>query len=250
MIRAIFCFVIWVLLAIPAALIGFPVLFVTGRIDLLWRLSIWAGRTGHRLAGVSTRVEGFEQLDPAGTYIFMANHASNLDPPVITPLLGRRVFILAKQELFRIPIFGYAMRRARFVAVNRTDRRSAIDSIRQAVSTLHSGLGLLVFPEGTRSRDGKLLPFKKGPFHLAMEAGVPVVPITIVGSHDAWPKGKLRLRAMELVIRFHAPIDPHNFADHDSENKDSGNKDALLVAVRAAIESGLPAEYRHTAPPA
>ena len=142
---------------------------------------------------------------------------------------------MAKQELFRIPIFGLAMRRARFVSVNRTDRRAAIDSIREAVSTLHSGLGLLVFPEGTRSRDGKLLPFKKGPFHLAMEAGVPIVPITIVGSHDAWPKGKLRLRSAELIVRFHAPIEPHTFKD----------KDGLLVAVRAAIEGGLPEEYRH-----
>ena len=239
MIRAIFCFVMWVLLAIPAALIGFPVLFITGRVDLLMSLSLWAARMGFRLAGVSTCVEGFEQLDPAGTYIFMANHTSNLDPPVITPLLGRRVFILTKQELFRIPIFGTAMRRARFVAVNRTDRRAAIESIREAVSTLHSGLGLLVFPEGTRSLDGKLLPFKKGPFHIAMEAGVPVVPITIVGSHDAWPKGKLRLRAMEVLIRFHAPLDPRNFA----------NKDALLVAVRQAIESGLPEKYRQPAMP-
>ena len=235
MIRAVFCFFVWVLLAIPAAVIGFPVLFITGRVDLLWTLSIWAGRTGHRLAGIRTRVEGYEQLDPAGTYIFMANHASNLDPPVITPLLDRRVFIMAKQELFRIPIFGTAMRRARFVSVNRTDRRAAIESIREAVSTLHSGLGLLVFPEGTRSRDGKLLPFKKGPFHLAMEAAVPIVPITIVGSHAAWPKGKLRLRAATLIVHFHAPLEPRNFAD----------KDALLVAVRAAIEGGLPEEYRH-----
>ncbi len=96
---------------------------------------------------------------------------------------------------------------------------------------LQSGLGMLVFPEGTRSPIGKLLPFKKGPFHLAMEAGVPVVPITIAGSHEAWPKGEMSLHEGEVVVHFHPPIDPHQFA----------RKEDLLAAVRAAIDSALPA---------
>ncbi len=85
---------------------------------------------------------------------------------------------------------------------------SAVESVREAAHVLQSGLGMLVFPEGTRSPDGRLLPFKKGPFHLAMEAGVPVVPITIVGSHEAWPKGRMSLHPGEVVVHFHAPIDP------------------------------------------
>lgn len=237
MIRLLFCVVAWVVCSIPAAVIGFPALYITGRIDLLWKLSLWGARTGHTLAGIRVRTVGRERLQEGQAYLFMANHTSNLDPPVITPLLGRRVSVMAKQELFNIPIFGRAMHVAGFVAVNRSKRRSAMDSIRTAVSVLHSGLGMLVFPEGTRSRDGRLLPFKKGPFHLAMEAGVPVVPITIIGSHDAWPKGGFSLHPGELVVHFHPPIDPRQFA----------GKDELQGAVRAAIHSALPPRYQDSA---
>lgn len=236
MIRLLFCILAWVVCSIPAAVVGFPALYITGRVDLLWKLSLWGARAGYTLAGIRVRAEGHEQSQDGQAYLFMANHTSNLDPPVITPLLGRRVSIMAKQELFKIPIFGRAMQAAGFVSVNRSHRRDAIESVRTAVSVLHSGLGMLVFPEGTRSRDGHLLPFKKGPFHLAMEAGVPVVPITIVGSHDAWPKGGFSLRPCQLVVHFHAPIDPHHFA----------NKNELIAAVRASIHSALPPQYQDT----
>ena len=129
------------------------------------------------------------------------------------------------------------MRAAGFVPVNRSDIKAAAKSVHDAADVLQSGLSMLAFPEGTRSADGKLLPFKSGPFHLAMEAGVPVVPITIVGSHEAWPKGKISLHPGEVVVYFHAPIDPHHYA----------RKQDLLVAVRAVIHSGLPEQYRDSA---
>jgi 1-acyl-sn-glycerol-3-phosphate acyltransferase len=234
MIRLAFCVTLWILFALVAAILGFPALYLTGRVDLLWDLSLWAARTGYRLSGIRVRAVGRERLEPGRAYLFMSNHCSNLDPPVITPLLGRRIAIIAKQELFKIPLFGYAMRKGRFVAVNRADRRSAVESVGGAVAVLQSGLGMMVFPEGTRSRDGKLLPFKKGPFHLAAEAGVPVVPITVVGTHEAWPKGSARLRAGEIVVHFHPPIDPGQFA----------SREELMAAVRATIESALPEAYR------
>jgi 1-acyl-sn-glycerol-3-phosphate acyltransferase len=241
-IRLAFCVVVWVALALVAALLGFPALFITGRIDLLWNLSVWAARTGCRLSGLRIRAIGREQLEPGRAYLFMSNHCSNLDPPIIVPLLQRRIAVIAKKELFRIPLFGYAMRKGSFVAVDRSDRRSAVESVGGAVQVLQSGLGMMVFPEGTRSRDGRLLPFKKGPFYLATDAGVPVVPITIVGSHAAWPKGSMRLRAGKIVVHFHRPIDPHQFA----------SKEELIAAVRAAIHSALPEPYRDpvTASPA
>jgi 1-acyl-sn-glycerol-3-phosphate acyltransferase len=164
----------------------------------------------------------------------MSNHVSNLDPPIITRLIGGRISVMTKKELFKIPLFGRAMLAADFVPVDRGDRRGALTSMREAVRVLQSGMGMLVFPEGTRSSDGKLLPFKPGPFHLAMNAGVPVIPITIVGSREAWPKGKMRLRAGEIVVHFHEPIDPRGFA----------RKGELLEAVRAAIHGGLPEQYR------
>ena len=234
MIRLLFCVLCWVSLSLVAAVGGFPALYLTGRVDTLWHLSLWAARTGYRLAGLRVQVFGREQLEDGRAYLFMANHTSNLDPPLVTPELHRRVSIMAKQELFRIPLFGRAMRAGEFIAVNRKDRVAAIESVRQAARTLQSGLGMMVFPEGTRSRDGRLLPFKKGPFHLAMEAGVPVVPITIVGTHDAWPKGGLVLRNGPIEIYFHAPIDPRQFA----------SREELLVAVRTAINSKLPEKYR------
>jgi 1-acyl-sn-glycerol-3-phosphate acyltransferase len=229
-IRLIICVLCWVLLSIPAALAGFPVLYITGRIDLLWKLALWSASTGCRLVGIRIRTVGREKLEDGRAYLFMSNHASNLDPPILVPLLGRRITIIAKQEVFRIPVFGHTMRAAGFISVNRSDRASAVESVRGAVSALHAGLGMLVFPEGTRSPDGRLLPFKKGPFHLALEAGVPVVPVTIQGSHEAWAKGSMKLHPGEVVVTFHAPIDPQHF----------GRKEDLLAAVRAAIQSALP----------
>ena len=237
MIRLIYCVILWTFFALIAAMAGIPALYLTGRIDVLWNLSLWAARTGSRLAGIRVRAVGREHLEPGRAYLFMANHTSNLDPPIITPLLGRRIAIIAKQELFKIPLFGYAMRKANFVALNRADRRSAVESVGNAVHVLQSGLGMMVFPEGTRSRDGRLLPFKKGPFHLAMEAGVSVVPITVVGAHEAWPKGTMKLRAGEVVVYFHRPIDPRRFA----------SREELMAAVRSAINRALPEAYRDPA---
>lgn len=234
MIRLFFCVVFWVLFAIPAALLGFPALYITGRVDLLWSLSLWAAKAGYSLAGIRVRAIGRETIEDGRAYLFVSNHTSNLDPPIITGLLGRRISIIAKQELFRIPFFGRAMRAGGFVSVNRADRRAAVSSIQSAVHVLQSGMSMLVFPEGTRSPDGHLLPFKKGPFELALDAGVPVMPITIVGTHEAWPKGRMSLRAGEVVVHFHAPIDPHRFS----------RKEEFRAAVRAVIHSALPERYR------
>ncbi len=233
MIRLLFCVVFWVVLSISAAVFGFPALYLTGHVDLLWTLSLWAATTGYRLSGIRVRAVGRERLDERA-YLFMSNHVSNLDPPIITSLLDRRISIITKQELFKIPLFGRAMRAAGFVPIDRSNRRSAIEGIREAAHVLQTEMGMLVFPEGTRSRNGKLLPFKKGSFHLAMEAGVSVVPITIVGSYEAWPKGRMSMRKGEVVVNFHEPIDPHHFA----------HKEDLLAAVRASIHGGLPEQYR------
>ena len=154
--------------------------------------SVWAARTRDTAYAESACARlAARMLEDGRAYLFMSNHASNLDPPVITPLLGRRISIIAKQELFKIPFFGRAMRAAGFVAVNRANSRAAPSRVFVApLQCCNQGMGMLVFPEGTRSPDGRLLPFKKGPFHLAMEAGVPVVPITIVRQPRGLAEGK------------------------------------------------------------
>lgn len=229
MIRAAITAVFWCVYLFFGALIAFPVTFITGRIDFLWRVSMFGSRMGIRVAGLRVTVVGRERLDPAQTYLFMANHVSNLDPPLLVPLLGRRISVIGKIELFSIPLFGRALRLGGFVPVDRKQRDSAIQSVRQAVGVLKSGLSMLVYPEGTRSRDGKLLPFKKGAFYLAEEAGVPVLPITMVGVHEACPKGKFNIKPGPVKVIFHEPIDPKQFV----------SREALMTAVRESIESGF-----------
>ena len=234
MIRALILVAYYAVYTILAAIVAFPVMLVTGRIDFLYSIATKGALFGAKLVGVRTEVIGRERLDPNQTYIFMANHVSNIDPPVFVPLIGRRVFILVKKELFRIPILGYAMRKAQFIAVNRQNREAAVESVKQAIEVLKSGLSMMAYPEGTRSRDGRMLPFKKGPFHLAMDSGVPVVPVTIIGAYEVWPKGHFKVSPGTITIVFHPPMDPKQFS----------SREELLEAVHAKVESALPENYR------
>ena len=213
-----------------AALITFPWTLVTGKADFLYRFAMRGVTSALRIAGVKVETEGREELERSRSYIFMCNHISNLDAPIVVPVLPGRTSILVKKELFRIPILGWAMRMASLVPVDRSDRDSAISSIEKAAKVMKSGLHMMIYPEGTRSTDGGLLPFKKGPFHLALNTGVPVVPVTILGSLEMMPKGKTRIRAGIARVIFHQPIDPARFKDRDE----------LIEAVRRSIESSLP----------
>ncbi|HWR37151.1 MAG TPA: lysophospholipid acyltransferase family protein [Clostridia bacterium] len=234
MIRAILAVTFWGLYVPLAALIGFPVTFLTGDIRLLWQLAMWGARGGIWAGGVRVRAVGREHMEPRRPYIFMSNHVSNLDPPIIAPLLERRTSVLVKKELYRLPVLSTAMRIARLVPVDRRNRDAAIESVRAAAEVLRSGLSMLVFPEGTRSRDGRLLPFKKGPFHMAMESGVFIVPITMVGTHEAWPKGTFAIHPGLVTAVFHAPIDPAQYS----------SREELIQTVRKQIASALPEQYR------
>jgi 1-acyl-sn-glycerol-3-phosphate acyltransferase len=180
---------------------------------------------------------GLENLDPARTYIFMSNHVSNLDPPIITPLIPRRTSVMAKKDLLSYPILGRAMRIGSMVPVDRGNRDAGIESVRIAKQVVQQGLNMTIYVEGHRSFDGKLLPFKKGPFYLAIECGVPVVPITITGTHYLMPKGRFAIKPGTAKVIFHPPIEPANF----------GDRECLMEKVRAVIDSGLPEEFRQSA---
>jgi len=224
----------WVLFVPLAGLIAIPITLITGNVDFLYNFAVWGAAMGVKITGVKMVAVGRERLDPKSAYIYMSNHVSNLDPPVIVDLLPQRVAFMAKAELFKIPILNKAMRLAQFVPVDRKNRDAAINSVHDAVKTVQSGQSMLVYPEGTRSRDGRLLPFKKGPFHLAIESGVPVVPITMLGTHEAWPKGKFAIYPQTVTAIFHAPIDPKKFE----------TREQLLAAVREVIASALPEDRR------
>jgi 1-acyl-sn-glycerol-3-phosphate acyltransferase len=217
-----------------AALIGFPWTFIVGNVRLLYRMFMFGCRNGVRLTGVRVQAIGLNKLDPARTYIFMSNHVSNLDPPIITPLIPKRTSVMVKKELLSYPILGRAMRMGSMVPVDRGNRDAGIESVRAAKQVVQQGLNMTIYVEGHRSFDGKLLPFKKGPFYLAMECGVPVVPITIVGTHDVMPKGRFAIKPGVVTVIFHPPIEP----------KDFGDRECLMEKVRAVIDSGLPQEMQ------
>ncbi len=230
MFSAITILVTYVVLALPAAAIGIPWAMLTGNISLLYRWSMWILRTGVKLARIRVEVTGREHI-PARTSIFMTNHVSNLDPPILYPELPFRTAFFLKRSLIKIPILGTGMRLANFVPVDRDGRlESARESVQAGSRVLASGVNISTFPEGTRSRDGRLLPFKKGPFYLAMESGAPVVPVSIWGSEHMMTKGSLRIKPGTAHLAFHQPLDPKQFA----------TREELMVAVRAAITSGLP----------
>ncbi len=224
---------LWWMIATPlTALWGFPWTLLTGKIDAMYWTALWIARTGIRIAGIRWTLIGLDQLPMTSNSIFMSNHVSNIDPPLLVPLLPRRVTVMVKKELFKLPILGPAMRMADFIPIDRSNREAAISSVREAATVVRKGLDLLVFPEGTRSRDGRLLPFKKGSFYLAMETGVPIIPVTILGTEGLLPKGSVLARPGKVSIVFHAPIDPKEFADRDE----------LMEAVRASMANALPAE--------
>lgn len=227
--RGLVLILIWAALAVPSAIVVFPWTLVTRDTTLLFKVGFWITRAGLPLVGVRVIVRGLERL-PRGAAIVMANHSSNLDPPALIPILPGRVVIYLKESLMRIPVLGYAMRLAGFIPVRRDGTvESAKAASEAAQRALEQGSCLVLFPEGTRSRDGSLLPFKKGPFFLAMESGAPVMPVSIAGATALLPKGSKRLRSGTITVTFHEPLRPANFPD----------KDALMLAVRGAIESGL-----------
>jgi 1-acyl-sn-glycerol-3-phosphate acyltransferase len=235
MIRTISMLVFWALALPVAALIGFPWTFITGDIRLLYRMFMIGAWNGVRLAGVRVKTIGLDKLDPSRTYIFMSNHVSNIDPPITIPLIPRRSSVMVKKELFRVPIFGKAMRMGSLVPVDRGNRDAGIESVRAAKEVVcEQHLNMIIYVEGKRSFDGKLLPFKKGPFYLAMECGVPVVPVTVTGTHYVMPKGRFAIKPGVVTLNFHPPIEP----------KDFGSRDCLMEKVRATIDSGLPEECR------
>lgn len=238
MIRTIIMLTFWGLCMPPAALVSFIWLFLTGDIRVLYKTFTWGAYTGVRLAGVRVETEGLDRIDPKRAYIFMSNHVSNLDPPIQMPIIPSRTSVMVKKELFKTPILGYAMRIALLVPVDRGNRDAGIEAVRAAREVIAKGIHMFIYVEGKRSFDGKLLPFKKGPFYLAMECGVPVVPVTIAGTHYAMPKKRFAIKPGRVRVIFHPPIEPRDF----------GSREELMERVRTTIESGLPEEYRSQVP--
>jgi 1-acyl-sn-glycerol-3-phosphate acyltransferase len=218
-------------LGIPTALVLIPWAMITGDATPLYDVAQSVTRAAIYLARIRVEVHGRECVPAHTACIFMANHVSNLDPPALIPQIPGRTSAFLKRSLMKIPVLGYALKLGDFIPVDRDGRvESAQESVAEARRVMAKGLHVTTFVEGTRSRDGRMLPFKKGPFYLAKETGAPCIPVSIYGTESMMAKGSLKIRPGTAHIRFHAPVFPDQFE----------TREALLEAVRSAIASGLP----------
>ena len=180
---------------------------------------------------IKVTVNGLANIDPTQSYVYMSNHQSNFDIPVLLAYLPVQFRWLAKAELFKIPIFGRAMRGAGYVKIDRFNQESAFESINEAAAKMKNGVSVMIFPEGTRSRDGKIRSFKKGGFVMALDAGVPIVPIVLKGTWAIMEKSSLKINNGEVSLNIESPIAT---ADYTRENKDD-----LIKSVRTVIREGF-----------
>jgi len=184
------------------------------------------------IAGVRLKVAGLSHIDPKRQYIFMANHQSHIDIPIlIQSLPAFQLRWIAKRELLWVPFFGWAMWAAKHITVDRSDRMDALDSLKKAKERMKSGISLVIFPEGTRSSDGHLLPFKRGALLLAVRTQTPMVPVTISGSRAILPKGDWRIRRGQIEVTVGPPVSVKNYRP--------GTLRALSAHVQELIENNL-----------
>lgn len=218
-----------------SGIVGIPYTLLVGDISRLYRVAMWITNAGVLAAGIKIKVDGYENIPAGRSCIFMCNHVSNLDPPVVLPLLPGRSSVLLKKELMSVPILGRAMRMAKFVPVSRGHRRdSAQASVDAAADALRSGLHILVYPEGTRSLNGRLSNFKKGPFFLAKETKAPIIPIALSGTQKMMRKGGYAITPGLARVQLLPAIEPSEYA----------TREELMVAVRNAIAEALPPEMK------
>jgi 1-acyl-sn-glycerol-3-phosphate acyltransferase len=204
---------------------------ITSNENFIYTPVRWFIRAGLAMVGVKVEVSGLELLEPDQTYIFTPNHQSLIEVPLFVAYLGRNPAYLGKKEVFKYPIFGYGIRLIGMVPVDRSNSPAAVESAKQATKNLRGGKSFVVYPEGTRSRDGRMLPFKKGAFMMAIDAGVPVVPVTVSGASKIMPKAQVKVFPSTVRITVHQPI---SSAGYSKENVIE-----LMERTRASVYSEL-----------
>ena len=235
MIVSIIVFFVVVVLSIPSAVVLIPLTMITRNPTSLYNVACSIVRVAFRTAGIRLNVQGRENIPAGQACIFMANHVSNLDPPALLSSLPSRTAVFLKHSLMGIPVLGYAFKLGEFIPVARSgNAASAKESVAAATRLVQKGVHITTFVEGTRSKDGRLLPFKKGPFYLAFETGAPCIPVSIYGTEKLMPTGSFAIKGGTAHVAFHPPVYPRDFA----------TREELLRAVREAIASGLP-EWMH-----
>lgn len=183
-----------------------------------------------KAVGVRVRVKGAERIPP-GTCLFAANHTSAADAPAVVSAIPRRIAVLLKESLFKWPIVGQAFRSVNFIPVDRSARESAVASVEKATEAMKKGQSFLIYPEGTRSPDGRLQEFKKGAVVMAIKAGVPIVPIVCSGAHRIMEKRSLVIHPGEIVVEFLEPIDASKFSIEERDLLNQKVHDAMAAAL-------------------
>jgi 1-acyl-sn-glycerol-3-phosphate acyltransferase len=209
--------------------------------DLLYVLGHLGVRWGLLLSGIRYRVIGREQVPAGRAVVFCSNHESNIDPPVLFDALHPRLHVLYKAELSKVPLFGRAIQLGGFIPVERQNRDQSMAAIARGAESIRSGNSFLIFPEGTRSRTGELLPFKKGGFVMALQANAPIIPVAVSGGRAAMRKGSWIIRSVVVTIQLGKPVDTTGLpiAARDRVIREVRNEiERLLTASRSSARSG------------
>ena len=224
----------WWSLFVAGALLGLlgpPILlfsWLVNKHELVYPWALFGARNWLRLSGVRVRVKGLDLLDPKQAYVFVSNHRSYLDTAAMFVFTDRRIGLLAKKELLKVPVLGVGMGFVNVMAIDRTNRESAIRTTEAAARRIQSGVSFAVFVEGTRAKPGELLPFKKGAFYMARQAGVPVVPVAIKNSDVLMGKGTGEARSGTMEMVFMSPVDMVGMTTDEDMNR-------LIASARDSI---------------
>lgn len=189
-------------------------------------------------SNIKVTVKGFSNLNLHGPHIYMANHTSNFDIPVLQACLPVHFRWLAKAELFKIPIFGYAMKRAGYISIDRSNKESAIQSLQQAAKIIKNGVSVVIFPEGTRNRNQNVQPFKKGGFVLAVDSGVPIVPVILHGTRKIMPKNQILIEPGHVLVEIKKPIESSDYTRETKELLMGKIRNVILESLENAKKNG------------
>ncbi len=233
-VRTLFLFLFYIVLVICLTpILLFCILF--GIREPFYDLGKAAMRLSRWILGLRLEVTGLEAVDRAETYVFMGNHTSFIDGPLLFMLIPQHVRVILKKSIFRLPILGFGMKFVGFVPVDRKRAQRGKEAIERAARQMRERkYSFLIFPEGTRSRDGNLAVFRRGGFFLAVESGAPIVPVSIRGTFEIMPKGRFFVKKGDIRVSFRPAIPVRNAAAQDLTD--------LMDKVQASIQDGLEEE--------
>ncbi len=224
--------VLLLVMGIPIIIAGHIMWRVFGVEDFIFPYVKFGCRTYLWAAGARVHVAGLSNLDRKEAYVFVANHQSNLDPPLLFTYLGHNIGAIAKKELLKVPLFKQGFPLIHVVPIDRSNRDKAIESTRRGAAELRKGHSLMAFPEGTRSVDGRVKEFKKGIFYMAIEAGVPIAPIVVNDTRRVMRKGKRACIPGDVYLEALPPVSTHGYSEENIEELIARVRGLIVTRVR------------------